>query len=64
MRRLAALNAMLMCAAASGFAQQLDVHFSCSSPGDDHGDKVIYADSGEITDGKTIMLLQFLALHP
>ena len=46
MRRLAALNAMLMCAAASGFAQQLDVHFSCSSPGDDHGDKVIYADSG------------------
>jgi hypothetical protein len=51
MRRAATRTAsivLLMCAAAPGFAQQLDMHFSCSSPGNDHGDKVIYADSGEM----------------
>jgi hypothetical protein len=48
MRRPLALAALLFCATACAFAQQLDAHFSCSSAGDDHGDKVIYADSGEM----------------
>ncbi|HYD81606.1 MAG TPA: hypothetical protein VEC06_17525 [Paucimonas sp.] len=29
-------------------AQQLDVKFSCSAPGDDGGERVMYADNGEI----------------
>jgi len=35
-------------AAASAFAQQLDAHFSCSAVGNDHGDRVLYADNGEM----------------
>lgn len=48
MMHTAALAALLLCAAAPGFAQQLDMRFSCSSAGEDHGDKVIYADIGEM----------------
>ena len=51
MRRLATvavLATLSMGTAIPGFAQQLDMHFSCSDAGEDHGDKVIYADSGEM----------------
>ena len=44
--RVAPLAALL--AVAPAFAQQLDAHFSCSAAGSDHGDKVLYADSGEM----------------
>lgn len=43
-----AMPLAIMLAVAPAFAQQLDTRFSCSTPGDDHGDKVIYADSGEM----------------
>ena len=45
-RLLAAV--LLLSAATIAAAQNLDTKFSCSQVGDDGGDKVTYADSGEI----------------
>lgn len=48
------LAASLTCAGAAR-AQQLDTHFSCSMSGADGGEKVIYADTGEMRfDGTRI----------
>ncbi|GAA4021568.1 hypothetical protein [Actimicrobium antarcticum] len=44
----------LLCAASVG-AQTLDTKFSCSQVGDDGGDRITYADSGEIhLDGSDV----------
>lgn len=57
MRRLYVLliAAALLPIGATAAAQTLDTRFACSEVGDDGGDKVTYADSGEIhLDGDTI----------
>jgi hypothetical protein len=45
-RRLLAL--LLFTCAGMASAQQLDAKFSCSAPGDDGGERITHADSGEI----------------
>ncbi len=47
MKRIVAILAAMMLAA-SVEAQQLDVHFSCASDGDQHGLKTLFADNGRI----------------
>jgi hypothetical protein len=43
-----ALTALLLMVALPAGAQNLDARFSCSAKGDDHGESVIYADTGEV----------------
>ena len=39
---------ILLCSGMHAFAQQLETHFSCSVARDEDGEKITYADSGEI----------------
>ncbi|KIF83025.1 hypothetical protein [Noviherbaspirillum autotrophicum] len=39
---------ILLCSGMNAFAQQVETHFSCSMTRDDDGEKVTYADSGEM----------------
>jgi hypothetical protein len=51
----AALLALLLATSGLAGAQQLELGFSCSAPGDDGGDPVLYADHGRIKlDGDRI----------
>jgi hypothetical protein len=45
---LVLLPTLLSAGAATAVAQQLDTHFSCSHTRDEDGEKVIYADNGEM----------------
>ncbi|MGE5649415.1 MAG: hypothetical protein ACM34A_04385 [Bacillota bacterium] len=45
--RLAALT-ILLCSGMNALAQQLDTHFSCSVAREEDGEKVTYADNGEM----------------
>jgi hypothetical protein len=46
--RMAAVLAVLLAGATAVRAQQLDTHFSCSTTVDDSGEKIIFADSGDV----------------
>ncbi len=48
MRTLRAALSILLCSGMTAFAQQLDTRFSCSAARDDDGEKVTFADSGEM----------------